>query len=82
MKRLSAKLARLPLLCIADKRSREIIFRMLKKAGEEPMILEEGVFAVIGSHDLDDLLPRICEHSERVCVGSYYTELLKEHRSG
>ena len=82
MKTLSARPAEISVVCVAGRRSREIIINLLKQNGCAAKISGGAVCANIRASSLKKLLPRICEHSERVYAGKYYAEIFSEHREG
>ena len=79
MKRLRAEPVKIQVLCFPDENSSGNLERALLRRGITPTPKGSAVYAAMSRTVLKKALPELCEHSERVCIGSYYPELFREH---
>ena len=77
-----------PLVCLAsDENTVRNLAESLERAvdkhsAEKSSLILAGSFCLglkVRTREIPTLLPRICEHSEAVCIGKSYPELFSEH---
>lgn len=83
-KRLSARPKVVSVVCVTHElQAVRCLAKSLSSCGIKPesLILADGLCLgiTLNTKTLPKLLPRICEHSDTVCIGRFYPELFSEH---
>lgn len=83
-KSLKARPKQISVVCVThEPEAVRCLAKSLKQNGIEPqsLVLADGLCLgiTLETDILPKLLPRICEHSDTVCIGRFYPELFSEH---
>ena len=83
-KRLTARPKQVAVVCVThEPEAVRCLAKSLRQNGVEPknLVLADGLCLgiTLETDVLSKLLPRICEHSDAVCIGRFYPELFSEH---
>lgn len=83
-KRLKARPREISVVCVAHEfTSVRCLAKSLIGSGvlPESLVVADGLClgVTLETKKLPKLLPRICEHSDTVCIGRFYPEIFSEH---